>query len=88
MEDERAKEYEAREAAEVVAFGELMKTHIAFYVDRSFVNDYQMENIRIVAEFLKKHPELEGVNAVEPQDENYIEDCMTKQNIHEELENE
>lgn len=38
--------------------------------------------------FLKKHPELEGVNAVEPQDENYIEDCMTKQNIHEELENE
>lgn len=58
LENERTKEYEAREAAEVVAFGELMKTHIAFYVDRSFVNDYQMENIRIVADFLKKHPEV------------------------------
>lgn len=58
LEDERTKEYEAREAAEVVVFGELMKTHIAFYVDRSFVNDYQMENIRIVAEFLKKHPDV------------------------------
>lgn len=58
LENERIKEYEAREAAEVVAFGELMKTHISFYVDRSFVNDYQMENLRIVADFLKKHPEV------------------------------
>ena len=58
LDDERIKEYEAREAAEVVAFGELMKTHISFYVDRTFVNDYQMENIRIVADFLKKHPEV------------------------------
>ena len=58
LENERTKEYEAREAAEVVAFGELMKTHISFYVDRSFVNDYQMENIRIVADFLKKNPEV------------------------------
>ena len=55
---ERVKEYEARESAEVVAFGELMKTRISFYVDRTFVNDYQMENIRIVADFLKKHPEV------------------------------
>ena len=58
LENERIKEYEAREASEVVAFGELMKTHISFYVDRSFVNDYQMDNIRIVADFLKKHPEV------------------------------
>lgn len=58
LENERTKEYEAREASEVVAFGELMKTHISFYVDRSFVNDYQMDNIRIVADFLKKHPEV------------------------------
>lgn len=58
LEDERVKGYEARESAEVVAFGELMKTRISFYVDRTFVNDYQMENIRIVADFLKKHPEV------------------------------
>ncbi len=58
LESERVKEYEAREAAEVVAFGELMKTRISFYVDRTFVNDYQMENIRIVADFLKKHPDV------------------------------
>ena len=58
LEDERVKEYEARASAEVVAFGELMKTRISFYVDRTFVNDYQMENIRIVADFLKKHPEV------------------------------
>lgn len=58
LEDERVKEYEARESAEVVAFGELMKTRVSFYVDRTFVNDYQMENIRIVADFLKKHPEV------------------------------
>ena len=58
LENERIKEYEAREASEVVAFGELMKTHISFYVDRSFVNDYQMDNIRIVADFLKMHPEV------------------------------
>ena len=58
LEDERVKEYEARASAEVVAFGELMKTRVSFYVDRTFVNDYQMENIRIVADFLKKHPEV------------------------------
>ena len=58
LEDERVKEYEARASAEVVAFGELMKTRISFYVDRTVVNDYQMENIRIVADFLKKHPEV------------------------------
>ena len=58
LENEREKEYEARESAEVVALGELMKTRISFYVDRTFVNDYQMENIRIVADFLKKHPEV------------------------------
>ena len=27
-------------------------------VDRTFVNDMQMENIRIVADFLDKHPEV------------------------------
>ena len=50
------KEYEARASAEVVAFGELMKTRVSFYVDRTFVNDYQMENIRIVADCWNKHP--------------------------------
>ena len=58
LEDERVKEYEARASAEVVVFGESMKTRVSFYVDRTFVNDYQMENIRIVADFLKKHPEV------------------------------
>ena len=58
LDKEKEDEYRMREAAEVVAFGELMKTRIAFYVDRSFVNDYQMENLRIVADFLKKHPEV------------------------------
>lgn len=58
LDDEKLKEYRTREEAEVVAFGELMKTRISFYVDRSFVNDYQMENLRIVADFLKAHPEV------------------------------
>lgn len=58
LDGERQKEYQQREASEVVAFGELMKTRIAFYVDRSFINDYQMENLRIVADFLRKHPEV------------------------------
>ncbi len=58
LDNEKRKEYEDREASEVVAFGELMKTRISFYVDRTFVNDYQMENLRIVADFLKKHPDV------------------------------
>ena len=58
LEEEHNKEYRDREASEVVAFGELMKTHVSFYIDRSFVNDYQMENLRIVADFLRKHPEV------------------------------
>ena len=58
LDGERQKEYEQREASEVVAIGDLMKTRISFYVDRTFVNDYQMENLRIVADFLKKHPEV------------------------------
>ncbi|MBQ9666036.1 MAG: OmpA family protein [Bacteroidaceae bacterium] len=58
LDAEKEKEYRDREASEVVAFGKLMKTRISFYIDRSFVNDYQMENLRIVADFLKKHPEV------------------------------
>lgn len=58
LDNERIKEYQSRESAETVAFGELMKTRISFYVDRTFVNDYQMQNIRIVADFLKKNPEV------------------------------
>ena len=51
-------EYQVLENVEKVAFGELMKTRISFYVDRFYVNDYQMENLRIVADFLKKHPDV------------------------------
>jgi hypothetical protein len=58
LDSEKLVEYQTREVAETVAFGELMKTRISFYVDRSFVNDYQMENLRIVADFLKNHPEV------------------------------
>ena len=58
LDNEKLKEYQDRENSEVVAFGELMKTHVSFYVDRTFVNDYQMENLRIVADFLKKHQEV------------------------------
>ena len=53
LESEKLKEYETREESEVVAFDELMQTRISFYVDRTFVNDAQMENLRIVADFLK-----------------------------------
>lgn len=55
---EKMKEIQDRENREILAFGELMQTHISFYTDRTFVNDYQMENIRIVSDFLKKHPDL------------------------------
>lgn len=58
LDNEKLKEIQERENREVVAFGELMQTHISFYVDRTFVNDYQMENVRIVADFLKKHPDV------------------------------
>lgn len=58
LDDEKRKEYEERAANEVVAYGELMKTHIAFYVDRTFVNDDQLENLRIIADFLKNHPDV------------------------------
>lgn len=58
---EKADEFKAREASEVVEFGKLMKTHVSFYVDRAFVNDEQMENLRIVADFLKAHPEVDLV---------------------------
>ena len=37
LDNEKLKEYQDREASEVVAFGELMKTRISFYVDRVFV---------------------------------------------------
>lgn len=58
LDNEKVKEYQERESAEVVAFGDFMKTRISFYVDRTYVNDYQMENLRIVADFLRKHPEV------------------------------
>jgi hypothetical protein len=58
LDDEKVKEYQAREATEHVVFGELMQTHISFYIDRTFVNDYQMDNIRIVADFLRRHPNV------------------------------
>lgn len=55
---EKMKEIQERENREVVAYGELMQTHISFYIDRTFVNDFQMENIRIVSDFLRKHPDV------------------------------
>lgn len=58
LNDEKQRELDEREMSEKVAFGQLMKTHISFYVDRTFVNDMQMENIRIVAGFLRNHPEV------------------------------
>lgn len=58
IDNERRQEFAERESQEVVAFGQNMKTRISFYVDRTFVNDMQMENIRIVADFLEKHPEV------------------------------
>ena len=58
IDNERKQELADRESREVVAFGQNMKTRISFYVDRTFVNDMQMENIRIVADFLAKHPEV------------------------------
>ena len=61
LDNEKMRELMERENREVVAYGELMQTHISFYTDRTFVNDDQMENIRIVADFLRKHP---GVNLV------------------------
>lgn len=47
--------YLEREAKETVRIGELMNTRVAFYVDRTYVNDDQEENLRIVADFLKRH---------------------------------
>lgn len=58
LSQEKSREYQERESHEVVAFGQLMKTRISFYVDRTFVNDNQMENLLLVANFLKKHPEV------------------------------
>lgn len=58
LDNEKMKEYRERENREVVADGELMQTRISFYVDRTFVNDYQMENLRIVSDFLRKHPDV------------------------------
>lgn len=61
LDGEREREYATREASERVAIGALMKTRVTFYIDRSYVNDYQMENLRIVANFLKKN---QGVNLI------------------------
>lgn len=58
LSSEKQRELDEREMSETVAFGQMMKTRISFYVDRTFVNDMQMENIRIVAGFLRNHPEV------------------------------
>lgn len=58
IENERVQKIRDLEASEVVDYGQLMKTHVSFYIDRAFVNDDQMENLRIVADFLKKHPNV------------------------------
>lgn len=50
--------YLEREANETVRIGELMNTRVAFYVDRTYVNDDQEENLRIVADFLKRHKDV------------------------------
>lgn len=50
--------YLEREANETVRIGELMNTRIAFYVDRTYVNEDQEENLRIVADFLKRHKDV------------------------------
>jgi len=50
--------YLEREAKETVQYGKLMNTRISFYVDRAYVNDDQEENLRIVADFLKKNPNV------------------------------
>lgn len=55
LDGEKLRDYQMREAAERVAFGELMQTRVSFYIDRTFVNDFQIENLRIVADFLKRH---------------------------------
>lgn len=55
LSDEKMRQYKEKAASEVVEFGKLMNTHVAFYTDRDFVNDDQMENLRIVADFLKAH---------------------------------
>lgn len=58
LNDEKKAELKSREESEVVRIGELMKTHVSFYVDRFYVNDEQLENLRIVADFLKDNPDV------------------------------
>ena len=58
LDAEKQNEYQARAASERVAIGELMNTRISFYIDRTFVNDAQMENLRIIADFLRQHPQV------------------------------
>lgn len=58
LDNEKLQEFKDREASEVVDFGQLMKTHVSFYIDRAFVNDNQMENLRIVSDFMKKNPNV------------------------------
>ncbi len=58
LDNEKLDALRRKEASEVVAYGQLMKTHVAFYVDRAFVNDEQQENLRIVADFLKRNPDV------------------------------
>lgn len=61
LDGEREHSYAVREASEKVAIGALMNTRVTFYIDRSFVSDYQMENLRIVADFLKRNS---GINLI------------------------
>lgn len=61
IENEKNELLRDKEKNEIVDYGKLMRTHISFYTDRAFVNDDQMENVRIVADFLKNHPEVNVV---------------------------
>lgn len=58
LDNEKTTELHQREANETVRYGEYMKTHVAFYIDRVFVNDEQMENLRVVADFLRDNPDV------------------------------
>lgn len=58
LDNEKEAKMRTKEAAEVVEYGKLMKTAVSFYTDRAYVNDDQMENLRIVADFLKAHPDV------------------------------
>ena len=61
LDGEKEREYTTRAASERPWIGTEMKTRITFYIDRYYVSDQQMENLRLVADFLKKNP---GINLI------------------------